>query len=143
MSLDISSWLYDAAVAGGLTIFDNRAKAVPCYLPEYTFVEKLSAISKKYRQELEGKDVKNFTRHYYDIYQLLAETRVQSFIGTAEYREYKAARFGNNENADIKNNPAFTLPDSKIRAIYAERYMRSDISGRPDFIFVVNQAWSR
>lgn len=125
LALDISSWVYDAAVKGGLNVRDNRAKAVPCYLPEYTFIEKLSAISKKYRQELEGKDVKNFTRHYYDIFQLLAEPRVQSFIGTPEYRDHKAARFGKNENPDIKTNPAFTLPDPEIRTKYTERYARS------------------
>ncbi len=125
LALDISSWVYDAAERSGLNVRDNRAKAVPCYLPEYTFVEKLSAISKKYRQELEDKDVKNFTRHYYDIYQLLAEPRVQSFIGTPEYRNHKAARFGKNENSDIKTNPAFTLPDPEIRTRYAERYRRS------------------
>ena len=101
---DISSWPYDMAAKGGLNICDNRAKAVPCYLPEYTFVEKLSAISKKYRQDVEGKDVQNFTRHYYDIYQLLGEQRVQDFIGTKEYLEHKASRFSKNDDLDIKNN---------------------------------------
>ena len=142
LALDISSWVYDAAVKGGLNARDNRAKAVPCYLPEYTFIEKLSAISKKYRQELEGKEVKNFTRHYYDIYQLLAEPRVQSFIGTSEYRDHKAARFGKNENADIKTNPAFTLPDSEIRAKYAERYARSAglyFRGQPNLKLIVDR----
>ena len=142
MALDISSWVYDAAVKSGLEIRDNRAKAVPCYLPEYTFIEKLSAISKKYRQELEGKDVKNFTRHYYDIFQLLAEPRVQSFIGTPEYRDHKAARFGKNENSDIKTNPAFTLPDPEIRAKYAERYARSAglyFRGQPSLELIVGR----
>jgi len=125
LARDISSWLYDAAVEGGLHARDNRAKAVPCYLPEYTFVEKLSTISRKYRQELEGKEITNFTRHYYDIYQLLAESRVRNFIDTPEYHSHKAARFGKNENADVKSNPAFTLPDPEIRARYAERYARS------------------
>ena len=42
---DISSWVYDRAVASKVDIIDNRAKAVPCYDPGYTFVEKLQTIS--------------------------------------------------------------------------------------------------
>ena len=37
---DISSWLYDYA-ADKASIVNNRAKAVACYDPGYTFVEKL------------------------------------------------------------------------------------------------------
>lgn len=122
---DISSWIYDTGIKGGMEVLDNRAKAVLCYLPEYTFVEKLSAISKKYRQEVEGKEVQNFTRHYYDIYQLLGEPRVQTFIGTKEYLEHKASRFSKNDNPDIKNNPAFTLKDLTIREKYKDRLIRT------------------
>lgn len=118
---DISSWAYDLAVTGGLDIIDNRAKQVPCYLPEYTFVEKLSAISKKYRQDASGKIVQNFTRHYYDIYQLLQQERVVRFIGSPEYHAHKSARFGKADETVLANNPAFTLEDKKIRARYAER----------------------
>ncbi len=122
---DISSWAYDLAISGDLDIYDNRARDVPCYLPEYTFVEKLSAISKKYRQDVSGKSVQNFTRHYYDIYQLLQQERVVKFIGTKEYRSHKAARFSASDETDLSKNPAFTLPDSKIRARYSERLAAS------------------
>ncbi len=37
-AMDISSWAYDYA-ASKIEIIDNRAKAVPCYDPRYTFVE--------------------------------------------------------------------------------------------------------
>jgi len=47
---DISSWVYDYA-AGKVDIIDNRAKAVPCYDPRYTFVEKLQTVSTKFRHQ--------------------------------------------------------------------------------------------
>jgi len=122
---NISSWVYDLAVSSGLDVIDNRAKNVPCYLPEYTFVEKLSAISKKYRQEISGKVVSNFTRHYYDIYQLLQQERVLKFIGSPEYQAHKLARFGKADEINLTKNPAFTLPDFNIREKYAERLERS------------------
>lgn len=122
---DISSWVYDLALGSGLAVCDNRAINVPCYLPEYTFVEKLSAISKKYRQETSGKSVQNFTRHYYDIYQLLRQERVLKFIGSPEYQAHKLARFGKTDEINLAKNPALTLPDPKIREQYAERLERS------------------
>ena len=48
---DISSWLYDRAAASKVEIVDNRAVAVPCYDPGYTFVEKLQTISTKFRKQ--------------------------------------------------------------------------------------------
>jgi hypothetical protein len=122
---DISSWAYDLAGSSGLDIIDNRAKNVLCYLPEYTFVEKLSAISKKYRQDVSGKVVPNFTRHYYDIYQLLQQERVVKFIGTPEYQAHKLARFEKADEMVLAKNPAFTLPDLMVREKYAERLERS------------------
>ena len=139
---DISSWAYDLAIKGGLDIRDNRAHAVLCYFPEYTFVEKLSAISKKYRQDVEGKNVQNFTRHYYDIYQLLGELRVQSFIGSKEYLAHKASRFSKNDEADIKSNPAFTLSDAVIRAKYADRLIQSSglyFKGQPKIEDIIDR----
>ncbi len=43
--LTISSWLLDKALEVKLKITDNRAKNVKCYVPEFTFVEKLQTIS--------------------------------------------------------------------------------------------------
>ena len=52
---DISSWLYDYA-ADKVSIVDNRAKAVACYDPGYTFVEKLQTVSTKFRQQQASKE---------------------------------------------------------------------------------------
>lgn len=142
---DISSWAYDFALQSGLNVRDNRAIEIPCYLPEYTFVEKLSAISKKYRQEVAGKNVQNFTRHYYDIFQLLAEPRVQTFIGSSEYRGHKEARFGKDDDRDLSTNPAFTMPDSTIRSRFAERFAAASalyFTGQPSFDEIIDRIQS-
>jgi len=44
---NISSWAYEKAMEARVDVIDNRAKKVKCYLPEYTFVEKLQTISTK------------------------------------------------------------------------------------------------
>jgi hypothetical protein len=49
---DISSWAYDYATSK-VEIIDNRTKAVACYDPGYTLVEKLQTISPKYRRQQE------------------------------------------------------------------------------------------
>jgi hypothetical protein len=83
---DISSWLCDYA-ADKVSIIDNRAKAVACYDPGYTFVEKLQTVSTKFRLQQATKDRPiDFMRHYYDVYGLLQRPEVQTFIGTEAYR---------------------------------------------------------
>ena len=68
-----------------MSIVDNRAKAIACYDPGYTFVEKLQTVSTKFRQQQASKEFPiNFMRHYYDIYGLLQRPEVQAFIGTAD-----------------------------------------------------------
>lgn len=70
-AVTISSWAYDYA-ADRVQIADNRAKEVACYHPGYTLVEKLQAISTKYRNQQDtGVFPPNFMRHYYDVYCLL------------------------------------------------------------------------
>src|SRR6185295_9485829 len=65
---DISSWAYDYA-KDKVDIIDNRAKSVACYKMGYTLIEKLQAISTKFRKQQEdGTFPVNFMRHYYDIY---------------------------------------------------------------------------
>ena len=77
---DISSWAYDYA-ADKVEIIDNRAKAVACYDPGYTLVEKLQTISTKYRRQQERGDMPvDFMRHYYDVYSLLRQPSVQAFV---------------------------------------------------------------
>ena len=89
LAQDISSWAYDYA-ADKTEIIDNRAKAVACYDPGYTLVEKLQTISTKFRRQQEtGEFPANFMRHYYDVYSLLKRPEVQAFIGTDAYNAHK------------------------------------------------------
>jgi Nucleotidyl transferase AbiEii toxin, Type IV TA system len=121
---DISSWAYDYA-ADKVDIIDNRAKAVPCYDPGYTFVEKLQTVSTKFRnQQRDGTDPVEFMRHYYDIYELLKRPEVQKFIGTEAYKQHKQARFRQADDQNIAENPAFILSDAKTLALYASAYER-------------------
>jgi len=133
---DISSWVYDYA-AGKVDIIDNRAKAVPCYDPRYTFVEKLQTVSTKFRhQQEDGTDPIAFMRHYYDIYELLQRDDVQDFIGTEPYAKHKDDRFPNADNQNIAENQAFILNDADTRAQYADAYERSSAlyyEGKPSF----------
>jgi Nucleotidyl transferase AbiEii toxin, Type IV TA system len=125
MKKDISSWLYDYA-AGKVPIIDNRAKAVACYDPRYTFVEKLQTVSTKFRQQQASKEFPiNFMRHYYDIYSLLQRPEVQAFIGTADYQAHKTKRFPKADNQIIAQNEAFILTDPVTRKAYAKAFTES------------------
>jgi hypothetical protein len=133
---DISSWAYDYATAK-VSIIDNRAKAVACYDPGYTLVEKLQTISTKFRKQQEtGELPSDFMRHYYDVYSLLKRPEVQSFIGTAAYREHKRNHFPKADNQNISENEAFLLSDSATRAAYVKAYAIGSAlyyKGRPTF----------
>nr|WP_280137624.1 nucleotidyl transferase AbiEii/AbiGii toxin family protein [Ensifer sp. Root127] len=123
---DISSWAYDFA----------SSLAVPCYELGYTLVEKLQTISTKYRKQQEtGQFPVNFLRHYYDVYCLLDQPDVQAFIGADDYLAHKTRRFPKLDNPDISNNPAFSLPDPGIFALYESAYERTAplyYHGRPN-----------
>lgn len=122
---DITSWAYDKAASLNLSIVDNRSKDIPCYCPEYTFVEKLQTISTKFRLEQEKKIMPvNFLRHYYDIYKLLGNDRVQQFIGSDRYTEHKKNRFRGQDEIVIKNNPAFIVEDVDTRTRYSDEFMK-------------------
>jgi hypothetical protein len=123
---DISSWLYDYAVAKQVEIIDNRAKGVACYDPRYTFVEKLQTISTKFRkQQQTNESPLEFMRHYYDAYNLLLRSEVQAFIGTTDYVTHKTKRFRGGDNPNIAQNQAFILSDAKTREIYANAHKAS------------------
>ena len=123
---DISSWLYDHAVARGVGVIDNRAKGVVCYDPRYTLVEKLQTISTKFRQQQSSKaSPVGFMRHYYDVYSLLRQSEVQAFIGTDAYKAHKKKRFRPADNPDIRQNQAFVLADPATRELYAKAYSTS------------------
>ena len=120
---DISSWAFEKVYELNLTVIDNRAKQIPCYCPEYTFVEKLQAISTKYRLQQENQTMPvNFLRHYYDVYKLLETERVINFLGSDEYEQHKQRRFRAKDEIKIKDNPAFTLHDPKIKALYCKEF---------------------
>jgi hypothetical protein len=119
---DISSWAYDYAV-GKVDIIDNQAKAVACYDPGYTLVEKLQTISTKFRKQQEtGELPSDFMRHYYDVHSLLRRPEVQAFIGTEAYKVHKRNHFPKADNQDIAANEAFLLSDAKTRATYTKAY---------------------
>jgi predicted nucleotidyltransferase component of viral defense system len=120
----ISSWIVDFAAEKAMKFTDNRAVEIPCYNPEYTFVEKLQTVVNKYRQFREkGKLSSNFLRHYYDIHQLLDLDDVQKFIGTEPYLDHKRERFKSLDH-NVKNSGAFTL-DETIRRQFEEEYRKT------------------
>jgi hypothetical protein len=122
---DISSWMYDYA-ADKVHIIDNRAMAVACYDPGYSFVEKLQTIPTKYRQQQKDKQFPpNFMRHYYDVYNLLDRPEVQVFVGTEDYIAHKDRRFRSLDNKNIAKNEAFILSDPITRKEYADAYVKT------------------
>ncbi|MCA0367935.1 MAG: nucleotidyl transferase AbiEii/AbiGii toxin family protein [Proteobacteria bacterium] len=120
----ISSWAWDRASAASVEdLIDNRAVEVRCYDPGYTLVEKLQTISTKYRrQQASGEMPTNFMRHYYDVYCLLADEQVLSFIGTGAYLDHKRVRFPAGDEPVLRNNPAFALADPATRRRYSEAF---------------------
>ncbi len=133
----ISSWAYDLAVRQGVEVIDNRAKDVACYSPGHTLVEKLQAISTKYRRRQDtGEFPPNFMRHYYDVHSLLLLEEVQAFVGTEAYKAHKQKRFPKADDPDLTTNPAFTLPDVAVRQELKAAYERSSAlyyQGQPPF----------
>lgn len=124
----VSSWVLNKAAKTEIMkdLRDNRIDDVKCYLPEYTFVEKLQTISTKFRQQQEKQDMPvNFLRHYYDVSQLLKLDRVQQFIGTVAYNEHKQKRFRENDEQDLTKNEAFILSDPGVRKKYNDDFLKS------------------
>jgi len=124
---DIDSWAYRLAIESGESIRDNRGIGISCYRPEYTFVEKLQAISTKFRGQQaqeSGSFPPNFLRHYYDIYCLLEHSDVQQFIGTQDYIKKKEDHFRNKDNTHIATNEAFLISDPEVFSQYAHEYSK-------------------
>lgn len=124
--ITISSWIIDKAISVKLDVTNNQAIDVKCYVPEYTFVEKLQAISTKFRKQQEsGQMPTNFMRHYYDIFQLLKMKRVQEFIGSKAYLEHKDLRFPNADEKDLTKNDAFIIADPETQKVYQQAFDRT------------------
>jgi hypothetical protein len=123
-SVTISSWIVQFAEAKKLQYTDNRAPDIHCYNPEYTFVEKVQAVVRKYGPfKATGQLPTNFLRHYYDIYQLLDVEAVQKFIGTPEYLEHKKKRFKSLDQ-NLAKSGAFTI-DENVRKQFETEYSKT------------------
>lgn len=136
--ISISSWAYDRAVERKVEIVDNRAVDIICYHPGYTLIEKLQAITTKFRSEqTKGDKGANFMRQYYDVYCLLGNEEVVKFIGTEEYEEYKEKHFSKTDlEIPIQKNEAFLLSKKEMRAEFADRYKATAAlyyQGQPPF----------
>ncbi|RTZ02347.1 nucleotidyl transferase AbiEii/AbiGii toxin family protein [Flavobacterium sp. GSP6] len=136
--LTISSWAYEKAIQQKVDIIDNRAVDIACYHIGYTFVEKLQTIATKFRQEQEDKiERQNLMRQYYDVYSLLQDNTVKSFIGTKEYQKHKEARFPPKDyEILIADNEAFLLKNLELRERFIKRYKKTAklyYKGQPNF----------
>lgn len=88
-------------------------------------MEKLQTISTKYRkQQKENSMPINFLRHYYDVYKLLENERVLSFIGSEDYSKHKNNRFRSQDEKDIHQNPAFILSDESVKKLYINEFRK-------------------
>lgn len=139
MPTAISSWAFDKAIENhGISIIDNRAVDIPCYLPGYTLVEKLQTITTKFRNEQKsGTERPNLMRQYYDVYCLLNKKEVLNFIGTDAYIAHKHERFSTTDlEVPIKSNEAFLLSNKILRERFTQRYNATAAlyyKGQPDF----------
>lgn len=137
----ISSWAFDLAAERKVAATDNRALDVACYVPTFTFVEKLQTISTKYRRLTESDTFpSNFLRHYYDVYCLLEMPEVLAFIGTPGYAERKQHRFRSGDEQVIAHNRAFLLEDPAERARFVAEYRKTAAlyyEGQPEFAAIL------
>lgn len=136
--IDISSWALQTANSKKVPVKDNSAIGVHCYEPQFTFVEKLQAVIKKFGQYKSGAGntaslPTNFIRHYYDLYQLIDRKDVQAYIGTAKYEEFKKERF-KSLNTKVSESDALILSNANDRSVFQNAYDRSSglyYQGRP------------
>lgn len=123
---DFSSWALEKALTVGLPIADNRAHGVLCFNPEYTFVDKLQTISRRFRQHKargsERDRPREFLRHYYDLFMLLGDKRVRDFIGTPDYEKYKAEKIKGEDAKAFAAREPFTLPDPRTFELFEREY---------------------
>lgn len=135
----ISSWAFDKAITNAnIKILNNAMVDIPCYLPGYTFVEKLQTITRKFRLEQEGRAKEtNYMRQYYDVHCLLNCKEVQDFLGTPEYLAHKKERFSSGDlSTPINKNEAFLLSNPEMRKDFTKRYIKTKAlyyRGQPDF----------
>jgi len=124
---DFSSWALDKALAAGLEVEDTRALGIKCFNPEFTFVDKLQTICRRFRQWRSRNDPqkdrpRQFSRHYYDLYMLLAVARVKQFIGTPAYETYKAEKRKGADAEEFAARSAFTLSDDGAYTLFEKEF---------------------
>ena len=148
--VNISSWILDyvKSLEGEFNYIDNTAIGVLCYLPEYTFVEKIQTIISKHRKEVKNiesgntDEQVNFMRQYYDVYCLLKYESVINFIGTEQYKEHKQKRIkGADAAMNLAIHPALKLDNQTIYETYKDRYQKSSnlyYKGQPDFDEIIS-----
>ncbi len=121
----ITSWALNKAIATNVDVINNQALHVPCYEPKFTFVEKLQAIVRKFKQyKKQGNIPDNFMRHYYDIYYLLKLKDVQNFIGTQQYTDFKKERFCG-DDISIINSDAFKIINTDDLELFQSEYNKT------------------
>jgi len=124
---DFTSWAFETALrAGVVDVIDNRAAAVKCFNPEFTFVDKLQTICKRFRQHHDRNEQRDrprqFLRHYYDVYKLLDLERVRSFIGTQAYQDYKGEKLRGADAVEFATGDAFTIPDDETYRTFEKEF---------------------
>ncbi len=124
---DFTSWAFDKALEVRLDVKDNRARGVKCFNPEYTFVDKLQTICRRFRQYRDRNHPmfdrpREFLRHYFDLYKLLEVERVRRFIGTPDYQAYKKEKFRGADIQEFESKAAFTLPDQKTYRLFENEF---------------------
>lgn len=123
---DFSSWVLDKALAVELPVTDNRARGVLCFNPEYTFVDKLQTISRRFRQHkarnAERDRPREFLRHYYDLFKLLGDKRVQDFIGTESYEKYKGEKIKGEDAKAFADREPFKLSESATFELFEKEF---------------------
>jgi len=143
---DFSSWALERALQAKIDVVDNRATGVKCFNPEYTFVDKLQTICKRFRQHRDRNEDRDrprqFLRHYYDLFKLLELERVRTFIGTADYQTYKQKKLRGKDATEFESRTAFTFPDEKITRLFEKEFESMNsllLSPGPTFKQVVDR----
>ena len=140
--ITFKSWAYDAAIDGGLNVYKNCAVDVWCYNPEYTLVEKIDAVTKKYWQyKNQGKDPINYIRHYYDIHCLLNDEAIYKFTLGAQFRDLLRRKVPRSKCiTQLATNEALLLPNLSDFKVFEKQYKKRDrmyYHGQPPFIDVL------
>lgn len=147
---DVTSWALDRALQTRVDVFDNRATSVKCFNPEYTFVDKLQTICRRFRQHRDRNEEsdrpRRFLRHYYDLFKLLELERVENFIGTPRYLAYRREKIRGRDAEEFSSRRAFTIPDAETLRLFAKEFDAIDtllLSKGPTFDEVIDRIRAR